>query len=57
MKNVFCPQPKYIQLTVTEETNQKIFTLNNLTENLIIVLKKCSNDQNSWFLIELLTTN
>lgn len=53
----FCPQPKYIQLTVTEETNQKIFTLNNLTENLIIVLKKCSNDQNSWFLIELLTTN
>lgn len=35
----FCPQPKYIQLTVTEETNQKIFTLNNLTENLDIVLK------------------
>lgn len=35
----FCPQLYDIQLTVTEETNQKIFTLNNLTENLDIVLK------------------
>ena len=56
----FVHNTKYIQFTVTEEkTNQKIFTFTKLESELKLFFSpfKLIEYQNSWCLIQLLTTN